>query len=165
MPPSSSSELADPAQPNQTPASCSRIFGRGPSLMYGVTVNPSNTTGRTGAPETASGGTGCTAAAILTLNVRSRASGSKSMQSTVHNGKPESLSRACTGRSLVLASKSDDDFTAPINPAPNGKTSPNSTLYGPWIAISCPPSHAGLSGAAPTVQVRRGTSQPHLTDF
>src|SRR6476620_11851989 len=58
------------------------------SFKYGVTVNPSKTTGRTGAPSIAFGGTGCTGATIFTLNVRSRASGSKSITSTVHTRIP-----------------------------------------------------------------------------
>ena len=41
-------------------------------------------------------GTGCTAAAILTLNVLSRACGSKSNTLTCHTGSPDSLARVCT---------------------------------------------------------------------
>jgi hypothetical protein len=37
--------------------------------MYGVTVSPSSTSGRIGAPGKASGGTGWTSATTLTLNV------------------------------------------------------------------------------------------------
>ena len=99
--------------------------------MYGVTVSPSSTTGRTGTCATLSGGTGCTAAAILTLNVFSRACWSKSNTSTCHSGSPVSLSRACTRLSLLDLSKSSSGVTSPTTPSPCGNNSPHSTLNGP----------------------------------
>src|SRR5215210_649566 len=104
--------------------------------MYGVTVRPSSTTGRTGAPAIASGGTGCTADAILTRNIFSRACGSKSNTSTCHSGRPDSLSRACTRVSLDDLSESSSAVTSPTTPKPCGNSSPHSTLNGPETAMA-----------------------------
>jgi hypothetical protein len=54
--------------------------------MYGVTVNPCNTTGRIGASANASGGTGRTSPTTFTRYVFVRACGSKSITSTSQLG-------------------------------------------------------------------------------
>ncbi len=108
--------------------------------MYGNADNPWNTTGRNGNPGNASGGTGCTFAAILTVTVLDflPASGSASNTSTDHNGNPLSLSTCCTFASLLDFSKSNTGPTSATRYAPNGNTSSCPILNRRAIAISYP---------------------------
>jgi len=71
-----------------------------------VTASPVNSTGTNGIPAGAAGSAGSAWASTLTLIVRDRASGSASITSTDHIGRPVALSVDWTNRSAVLASKS-----------------------------------------------------------
>ena len=92
---------------------------------------PSNSTGVNGDPVTGGGSTGWTCAAILTLTVRCRASGSASITSTTHSGSPLCLSACWTTRSPLDFSKSLTFSTPPAAYAPDGNTAPNSIGNGP----------------------------------
>ena len=67
---------------------------------------PSNSTAVNGDPGGGGGSTGWYSAATLTLTVRCRASGSASITSTTHNGRPLCLSACWTTRSPLDLSKS-----------------------------------------------------------
>lgn len=113
-------------------------------FTYGVTVSPSNSTGRNGSPGTASGSTGCIGAVTFTGSGRSRASGSRSVTSTVHSRNPVSLSRACTGAPGLEASKLRSGSTFAAN-TPNGNVSPKLTLNGPRSLKTRPPARHSAS--------------------
>ena len=87
---------------------------------------PSNSSGVNGDPGAGDGSTGWTCAAILTLTVRCRASGSASITSTTHSGSPVCLSICWITRSAVDRSKSRTISMPPAAYAPSGNTIPNS---------------------------------------
>src|SRR4051794_4384968 len=107
-----------------------------PSATYGVTVMPSNSTGRNGSPSSVGGGTGCRSSKIMTLTAFAapRALESASCTDTCHIGRPLTLSRFCTGIE-PFASKSRTGSTSPVTNAPSGKTCANPTARGVTIAI------------------------------
>jgi hypothetical protein len=92
---------------------------------------PSNSTGVNGDPVAGDGSTGWTWAAILTLTVRCRASGSASITSTTHSGSPVCLSACWTTRSPDDRSKSRTISIPPAAYTPWGNTISNSIGIGP----------------------------------
>jgi hypothetical protein len=73
---------------------------------YGVACMPSNSTGMNADPAVLSGSTGWYCAAILTLTVRWRVSGSGLITSMTHSGSPVALSDCWMTRSPLDRSKS-----------------------------------------------------------
>src|SRR5450759_2327008 len=114
-----------------------------------MNASATNSDGGNGVPAEASGGTGCTGAAIFTATAAGpfRDAGSASNTRTAHNRSPVVLSRCCGSATPAFTASKSLIGSTPSTYAPAGNTSSNRTGTGNCTAtttsrrVGCPPRH------------------------